>query len=83
MVIDPYYQKIKIQDERDAINTYARMIGTWKQMIEIEKDDKQKQLYRYWMYLDEIELEAAHEKLTTYRTELDDYERREDELRGL
>ena len=40
MVIDPYYQKIKIQDERDAINTYARMIGTWKQMIEIEKDDK-------------------------------------------
>lgn len=82
-MIDPYYQKIKIQDERDTINLYARMIGTWKQMIEVEKDDKQKQLYRYWMYLDEIELEAAYEKLTTYRTELDDYERREDELRGL
>ena len=41
MVIDPYYQQIKIQDERDTINTYARMIGTWKQMIEVEKDDKQ------------------------------------------
>ena len=43
MVIDPYYQKLKIQDERDTINLYAWMIGTWKQMIEVEKDDKQKQ----------------------------------------
>ena len=83
MVIDPYYQKLKIQDERDTINLYARMIGTWKQMIEVEKDGKQKQLYRYWMYCDEIDLEVAHEKLTTYRTELDDYKRREDELRGV
>lgn len=83
VAVDPYYWKIIIEDERSTINLFARMVGTWKQMIEREKDNKQKQLYKLWMYQDEIELEAAHEKLTTYRAELDDYERRQAVVRGL
>lgn len=83
VAIDPYYQKLKIQDERSTINHYARSMGIWKQMIEKEKDEKQKQYYKYFMDVDEIYLEKANEKLSKYRAELDAYEHRQAELRGL
>lgn len=76
VAIDPYYWKLMIDDERSTINHYARSMGIWKQMIEKEKDETNKQYFQYFMDVDEIYLEKAHEKLTTYRTELDDYERR-------
>jgi hypothetical protein len=76
MVIDPYYQTLKIQDERDTINSYARSIGIWKQMIEREKDETQKQYFQYFMDVDAIYLEKANEKLTRFRAELDAHEHR-------
>ncbi len=45
MVIDPYYQKIIIDDERDSINFYARSIGVWQQMVQKETDDTQKAVF--------------------------------------
>jgi cyclopropane fatty-acyl-phospholipid synthase-like methyltransferase len=81
--IDPYYWNLMIEDERSTINHYARSMGIWKQMIEREKDEKQKQYYKYFMDVDEIYLEKANEKLTKFREELNDYEHRQEELRGL
>ena len=75
--IDPHYQKLIIEDERSTINHYARSIGTWKQMLERETDETQKQYYKYFMYVDEIYLEIAYERLTRFRTEFDDYEHRQ------
>ncbi len=81
--IDPYYQKLIIQDESSTINHYARSIGTWKQMLERETDETQRQYYKYFMDVDEIYLEIANERLTKFRAELNDYEHRQEELRGL
>ena len=77
VAVDPYYWKIIIEDERSTINHYARAMGIWKQMLEREKDDKQKQYYEYFMTVDEIYLEKANEKLTRFRAELDAHEYRQ------
>jgi cyclopropane fatty-acyl-phospholipid synthase-like methyltransferase len=83
VAIDPYYWKLMIDDERSTINHYARSMGIWKQMIEKEKDETNKQYFEYFMDVDEIYLEKANEKLSKYRAELDAYEHRQAELRGL
>jgi cyclopropane fatty-acyl-phospholipid synthase-like methyltransferase len=75
--IDPHYQNLIIEDECSTINHYARAIGIWKQMLEREKDETQKQYYKYFMDVDEIYLEIAYERLKRFRTELDDYEHRQ------
>ena len=75
--IDHHYWKIMIEDECSTINHYARAIGIWKQMLEREKDETQKQYYKYFMDVDEIYLEQAYERLTRFRTELTDYEHRQ------
>jgi len=80
MVIDPYYQKIIIDDERDSINFYARSIGVWQQMIQKETDDKQRQYFQYFMDVDIIELENANERLERFRGELISHELRHREV---
>ena len=80
MVIDPYYQKIVIEDEKDSINFYARSIGVWQQMIQKEEDDKQRQYFQYFMDVDIIELENANERLERFREELTRYELQQREL---
>ena len=78
--IDPVYQKLIIEDERNTINLYARMMGTWKQMIRKEQDETNKQYFEYFMRVDEIYMEQAHERLEKYRAELTDYELSQREL---
>ena len=80
MVIDPVYQKIIINDEKESINFYARSIGVWQQMIQKEEDEIQKQYYQYFMDVDIIELENANERLEKFRGELTCYELRQREL---
>ena len=80
MVIDPYYQQIIIDDERDSINFYARSIGVWQQMIQKETDDKQRQYFQYFRDLDIIELENANERLERFRGELISHELRHREV---
>ena len=80
MVIDPYYQKIIIDDERDSINFYARSIGVWQQMIQKETDDKQRQYFQYFRDVDIIELENANERLERFRGELISHELRHREV---
>lgn len=79
-MVDPYYWKLKIVDEHETINRYARMIGTWKQMIEKETNDENRQYYEYFQRVDEIEMEKSYERLEKYRAELTDYELRQREL---
>ena len=74
MVINPYYQKIIIDDERDSINFYARSIGVWQQMVQKETDDTQRQYFQYFMDVDIIELENANERLEKFRGELISHE---------
>jgi len=80
MVIDPYYQKIIIDDERDSINFYARSIGVWQQMVQKETDDTQRQYFQYFMDVDIIELENANERLERFRGELISHELRHREV---
>jgi cyclopropane fatty-acyl-phospholipid synthase-like methyltransferase len=80
MVIDPYYWKIMADDERNTINHYARMIGTWKQMLEREVDETNQQYFKYFMRVDELYLEQANERLEKYRAELTNYELQQREL---
>ena len=80
MVIDPYYQQIIIDDERDSINFYARSIGVWQQMIQKETDDKQRQYFQYFRDVDIIELENANERLERFRGELISHELRHREV---
>lgn len=68
------YWKLMIDDERETINHYARSIGIWKQMIERETDEIQKQYYEYFRDVDIIEMENSNERLEKYRAELTDYE---------
>lgn len=75
--IDPYYWKLKIVDEHETINRYARMIGTWKQMIEKETNDENRQYFEYFQRVDEIEMEKSYERLEKYRAELTDHELRQ------
>jgi hypothetical protein len=79
-MVDPYYWKLIIEDERNTINLYARMMGTWKQMIHKEQDETNKQYFEYFMRVDEIYMEQANEKLEQYRKELTDYELSQREL---
>lgn len=79
-MVDPYYWKLKIVDEHETINRYARMIGTWKQMIEKETNDENRQYFEYFQRVDEIEMEKSYERLEKYRAELTDYELRQREL---
>ena len=78
--IDPHYWKLMIEDERSTINHYARTMGIWKQMMEKETDETQKQYFKYFMDVDEIYLEQANERLEKYRHELIDYEQQQREL---
>ena len=78
--IDPYYWKLMIEDERSTINHYARTMGIWKQMMEKETDETQKQYFKYFMDVDEIYLEQANERLEKYRRELIDHEQQQREL---
>ena len=80
MVIDPYYWRIMADDERNTINHYARMIGTWKQMLEREVDETNQQYFKYFMRVDELYLEQANERLEKYRAELTNYELQQREL---
>jgi cyclopropane fatty-acyl-phospholipid synthase-like methyltransferase len=80
VAIDPYYWKLMADDERNTINHYARMMGTWKQMIQREPDETNKQYFEYFMRVDEIYLEQANERLEKYRAELTDYELSQREL---
>ena len=79
-MVDPYYWKLMIGDEHETINRYARMIGTWKQMIEKETNDENRQYFEYFQRVDEIEMEKSYERLEKYRAELTDYELRQREL---
>jgi len=78
--IDPYYQKIIIDDEKDSINFYARSIGVWQQMVRKETDDTQRQYFQYFLDVDIIELENANERLGKFREELTRYELQQREL---
>jgi len=78
--IDPYYWKLMIEDERNTINHYARTMGIWKQLMERETDETQKQYFKYFMDVDEIYLEQANERLEKYRRELIDHEQQQREL---
>lgn len=72
-MVDSYW-KLMIDDERETINHYARSIGIWKQMIERETDETQRQYFEYFRDVDIIEMENANERLEKYRAELTDYE---------
>ena len=72
-MVDSYW-KLMIDDERETINHYARSIGIWKQMIERETDETQRQYFEYFRDVDIIEMENSNERLEKYRAELTDYE---------
>lgn len=73
-MVDSFYLRLMIADERATINHYARSIGIWKQMIERETDATQRQYFEYFRDVDIIEMENANERLEKYRSELTDYE---------
>lgn len=73
-MVDSFYLRLMIADERATINHYARSIGIWKQMIERETDEIQKKYFEYFRDVDIIEMENANERLEKYRSELTDYE---------
>jgi hypothetical protein len=84
--IDPYYQRIIIDDERRSINYYAQEIGFCKWMLERlteEKDDTLRQWWTYFLTLAEAELDNANERLGKFRQELIDYEQQQSELRAV
>ena len=84
--IDPYYQELQIEDEKDSIRYYAKSIGVWKAMLEkttADTDDFIIQMLNYLLTLDETYLENTHEKLKQLRQELTDYRLRHPEFRGL
>jgi hypothetical protein len=69
--------------ELDNIRYYALEIGDFKKMLEgkmASAHDNIRQLYRYFLTYAEIELEAANERITEYRKELDDYDQQRGEL---
>ena len=73
-MVDSFYLRLMIADERATINHYARSIGIWKQMIERETDETQRQYFEYFRDVDIIEMENSNERLEKYRSELTDYE---------
>lgn len=73
-MVDSFYLRLMIADERATINHYARSIGIWKQMIERETDETQRQYFEYFRDVDIIEMENSNERLEKYRAELTDYE---------
>lgn len=79
-------QQIKnlwIPYELENINYYAREIGDFKRLLEgkmASAHDDIKQWFQYFLTYAEIELEAANERITKYRAELEDYEQRQGEL---
>lgn len=84
--IDPYYQRLIIEDECNSINHYAQEIGFCKWMLERlteEKDDTLRQWWNYFLTLAEAELDNANERLEKHRQELIDYEQQQRELRAV
>ena len=66
---------IDIPYELDNINYYAREIGDFKKMLEgkvAQNNEDIKQWFQYFLTYAEIELEAANERLATFREQLAD-----------
>lgn len=74
--MDVVTQKAFIQDDMDSIRYYAQEIGLCKWMLERIEDDKDRQLWTFFLVLAEAEMENVNDRARKLREGVNDWELR-------